>query len=332
MVTLNDIAKASGFSPATISRLFKNDATLSIRPQSKQIIFDTALKLGYPLEKIQFAFDKILFLYWISESDEQQDEYFQEMHQQLNYFAKNRHFSLTIMRKGRLDGEILSTYDAFIAVGSFSMKDLQLLETHFEHGVFVEAQHFQNKFDTVNPDLEYITKKAIRLFLDKGYRKIGFIGGSYFSPDLSIESRDIRESYFRHYLASYNLLQERYIHTGGKFSIETGIKLAHAMLANLINDDLPQAILIASDTIALGVLEVFDQHHIQIPEQIEIISINNKATAQPCSLTLTSFAIDIPEIARTAINLLYEQLTTHRRVSKNVLIGSHLSEGDSFHE
>ena len=104
------------------------------------------------------------------------------------------------------------------------------------------------------------------------------------------------------------------------------------MLANLINDDLPQAILIASDTIALGVLEVFDQHHIQIPEQIEIISINNKAAAQPCSLTLTSFAIDIPEIARTAINLLYEQLTTHRRVSKNVLIGSRLSEGDSFHE
>ena len=332
MVTLNDIAKASGFSPATISRLFKNDATLSIRPQSKQIIFDTALNLGYPLEKIQFAFDKILFLYWISESDEQQDEYFQEMHQQLNYFAKNRHFSLTIMRKGRLDGEILSTYDAFIAVGSFSMKDLQLLETHFEHGVFVEAQHFQNKFDTVNPDLEYITKKAIRLFLDKGYRKIGFIGGSYFSPDLSIESRDIRESSFRHYLPSKNLLPERDIHTGGKFSIETGIKLAHAMLANLINDDLPQAILIASDTIALGVLEVFDQHHIQIPEQIEIISINNKAAAQPCSLTLTSFAIDIPEIARTAINLLYEQLTTHRRVSKNVLIGSHLSEGDSFHE
>ena len=52
MVTLKDIAKASGFSPATISRLFKNDTSLSIRPHSKQIIFDTALKLGYPLEKI----------------------------------------------------------------------------------------------------------------------------------------------------------------------------------------------------------------------------------------------------------------------------------------
>lgn len=104
------------------------------------------------------------------------------------------------------------------------------------------------------------------------------------------------------------------------------------MLANLMNDDLPQAILIASDTIALGVMKVLDQHHIQIPGQMEIISINNKTTSQVSSLTLTSFAIDIPEIAHTAINLLYEQLTTHRKVSKNVLIGSHLSEGDSFHE
>lgn len=330
MVKLNDIAKVSGFSPATISRLFKNDPTLSIRPQSKKIIFDTAMQLGYPLEKIHFAFDRILLFYWMSENDELQDEYFLELHQQLDQFARSKHFSLTILRKGKLNPVLLETYDAFIAVGSFSMTDLQILENSFEHGVFVEAQHFQNKFDTVNPDLEYITKKAIRLFLDKGSRNIGFIGGSYFSPDLMVEARDIRESYFRHYLASYNLLQEKYIFTGGKFSVESGNKLAHSLLNSLDKDDLPQGILVASDTIALGVLEVFEQHNIHIPEHLEIISINNKATSKTVSITLSSFAIDIPEIAQTAINLLYEQLTTHRKISKNVLIGSHLSPGDSF--
>ncbi|MGO4939348.1 substrate-binding domain-containing protein [Fundicoccus sp. Sow4_D5] len=330
MVTLNDIAKASGYSPATISRLFKNDPSLSIRPQSKKIIFDTAMQLGYPLEKINFAFDRVLLLYWISENEELQDEYFLEMHQQLDQFARNKHFSLTILRKGKLDPHYLRTYDAFIAVGSFSMLDLEILEKNFEYGVFVEAQHFQNKFDTVNPDLEYITKKAIRLFLDKGYRKIGFIGGSYFSPDHSVESRDIRESYFRHYLNSYNLLQEKYIFSGGKFSIESGRKLANEMLQSLEKDPLPEAILIASDTIALGVLQILEQHHVKIPEDLEIISINNKAPSQDNLLTLASFAIDIPEIARTAINLLYEQLTSHRKISKNVLIGSMLSEGDSF--
>lgn len=332
MVTLKDIAKASGYSPATVSRLFKNDPTLSIRPQSKQIIFDTAKRLNYPMEKIQMAFDNILLLYWISEDDELQDEYFLEMHQQLDKFARNKHFSLTIRRKGKLDPAILSHFAAFIAVGSFSMSDLQLFESHFDYGVFVEAQHFQNKFDTVNPDLEFITKKAIRLFLDKGYREIGFIGGSYFSPDLTVESRDIRESYFRHYLSSYKLLQDKFIFTGGKFSVESGQKLAKQMLQSLEIQSLPQAILIASDTIAQGVLQVFSQYHIQIPSDLEIISINNNATSQPNDLKLASFAIDIPEIAKTAVNLLYEQLTTNRKISKNVLIGSHLSDGESFSE
>ncbi|UUX35110.1 substrate-binding domain-containing protein [Fundicoccus culcitae] len=324
MVTLNDISKASGFSPATISRLFKNDPTLSIKPKTKRIIYDTAIELGYPMEKIRFAFDNVLFLYWISETDEHQDDYFRELYKQIMKFAKNKNLTLTVLRKGVLDASVLANYEAFIAVGSFSMGDLEMLETYFDYGVYVESQHFQNKFDSVNPDLAFITKKAIRLFLDKGYRQIGFVGDAYFSPDLLVESRDVREVNFRNYLHSYSLLNEKFIFSGGKFSRENGQVLARRMLAG---DELPQALLVASDTIALGVLDVLEAEGVS---GIDIISINNIVSPLHQSQTLSSFTIDIEEMSRTAIGLLYEQLTQRRSVSKNVSIGSHLYERATF--
>ncbi|MGO4936260.1 substrate-binding domain-containing protein [Fundicoccus sp. Sow4_H7] len=330
MVTIKEVSRVTGYSQATISRLFKNDPTLKVKNETKMAIYDTAVKMGYPMEKIRFAFDNILFLYWITDTDELHDDYFQELYKQIIFFANKKNLSLKIVRKGNLSALDLGSYQAFIAVGSFSTYDLKLLEKNFSYGVYVESLHFQNKFDSVNPDLEFITKKAVRLFLDKGYRKIGFMGGSFFSPDTHVESRDIREVHFRNYLQSYNLLQEKFIFSGGKFSVENGKKLARKMLAQNENASLPQALVVASDTIAIGVLEIFDEANIQLPDDLEMISINNIVSPAHQSQILTSFAIDIREISQTAINLLYEQLTYQRKVSKNVSIGSLLVERQTF--
>lgn len=47
MITIKEIAQQAGFSPSTVSRLLSNDPSLSVSPETKQKILNTALSLGY---------------------------------------------------------------------------------------------------------------------------------------------------------------------------------------------------------------------------------------------------------------------------------------------
>lgn len=58
MVTLKEIAQHSGYSQATVSRLFKGDTSLSITNETKQKIIHTALSMGYDRSKIKTSFRK----------------------------------------------------------------------------------------------------------------------------------------------------------------------------------------------------------------------------------------------------------------------------------
>ncbi|MDN6044815.1 MAG: LacI family DNA-binding transcriptional regulator, partial [Lactococcus raffinolactis] len=70
MTTIKEVAKQSGFSQATISRLFKGDETLSITEETKNIIINTALAMGFDRSKIKTTLEKIVFLFWITKQEE----------------------------------------------------------------------------------------------------------------------------------------------------------------------------------------------------------------------------------------------------------------------
>ena len=47
MATIRDVAKAAGVSAATVSRVLREDPTLSVQQETRQRVFATAEKLGY---------------------------------------------------------------------------------------------------------------------------------------------------------------------------------------------------------------------------------------------------------------------------------------------
>ena len=56
MVTLKDIAKRVGVSPATVSRVLNQDKTLSVSQQTKQNILQATKELGYTTVLWSFAY------------------------------------------------------------------------------------------------------------------------------------------------------------------------------------------------------------------------------------------------------------------------------------
>ena len=97
-----------------------------------------------------------------------------------------------------------------------------------------------------------------------------------------------------------------------------------------LGKNLPQACLIASDAIAVGFLQYLYEANIAVPEDIAIISINDDEIAQFVAPPLTTYRIDTEEIAKTAIDLLSDQIVHPRNITKTVLIGAELIVRKSF--
>lgn len=219
--------------------------------------------------------------------------------------------------------------DGFIAVGSFKKTFLAALNKFSKNGVFIDSNPNPSVFNSVQPDMKDITIQAIDQFRQSNIQRIGFIGGRYYNPDTGDSERDERERIFRHYLLDLGLLNEAYIYSDGHFSVETGYKLGNLVAANLKNN-LPDGFFIASDPIAVGVLQAFNEHNIQVPKDTSLISVNDIDVAKYVSPPLSTFQIDIAELSRIAINMIGDSITSVSPIKRRILLNSKLIIRKSF--
>lgn len=329
MVTIKEIAQKSGFSTSTVSRLLNNDASLSVSPKTKSKILNTALSLGYERKYIKTIIEKIALLFWITDTEELEDVYFKEMRLQIEKYAHEKNMELIIIKKQDGIDKIPKDISGFIAIGGFSTNEILELNKITKNGVFIDSNPTPDLYDSVQPNTSRITDKALDYFINAGHTNIGFIGGTYLNHDTNVHEKDIREIAFRTYLSNKNLLNEDNIFIDKKFSVETGYKMTKKAI-NTLKDNLPTAFFIASDAIAIGVLQALNEHNISIPQRVSVISINNIDISKYVSPPLSTFHIDIPELCKTSISLLSEQIIDGRTIKKTVLLNSELIIRKSF--
>ena len=138
--------------------------------------------------------------------------------------------------------------------------------------VFVDGVVEDERFDCVNVDLYKISRKVIDYFIGRGYQRIGFIGGRDDPAGI-----DQREQAFVEYGRQQNVVRAQDIYHGD-FSSQSGYQCAKAMLQS--KNGYPPALLVATDSIAIGVLRALHEHGIQVPGQIALISVNDIPTAR----------------------------------------------------
>lgn len=90
---------------------------------------------------------------------------------------------------------------------------------------------------------------------------------------------DVREWSFTESVKYYGLFDKKKIYISEALSVEEGYRIGIKMIEELKND-LPTAICVASDTLAVGLLQAFNERGILIPKRTEIFSINDINVAQ----------------------------------------------------
>ena len=329
MITIKEIAQQAGFSPSTVSRLLSNDPSLSVSPETKQKILNTALSLGYERKYIKTIIEKIALLFWITEIEELEDIYFKDMRLKIEKYANENNMELVTIKKESGISKIPKDINGFIAIGSFSEKEISKLLKITKNGVFIDSNPAPDYYDSVQPNTPLITKKAIDYFIKNGHSNIGFIGGTFHNPNTDLEEKDIREVAFRYYMQKIGYFNEDNIFIEPNCSVDSGYKSAKKAIENL-KDKLPTAFFVASDPIAIGVLQALNEYNIPVPSRVSVISINNIDVSKYVSPPLSTFNIDINELCKTAINLLSERIIEDRKLQKTIYLNCELVVRKSF--
>ena len=317
MATIKEIAEIVGVSSAAVSRVLNYDEGISVSEETREAIFATAEKIGYKKKVIYPKIENVALLYFTDNEDELEDVFYRGVREEVIKHAKKMNIRLQIY--DRRDGMSVIPRDlnAFIAVGWLTRKEINQLYKICPRGVFIGTSPDEKLFDAVRPNMDSFVTQMVDYFVEKGHKKIGFIGGSDRNIDTGKPSMDIREWSFRQSVAYYHCLEEEYILISEKFTVDEGYRMGKELLKK---SSLPTALCIASDTLAVGVLQALNEKGIQVPEQMALFSINDVNIAKYLSPPLTTIHIDIPCICETALDLLRNRVLYGGKVTKLIFV------------
>ncbi len=324
MATIKEIAKKTGVSIATVSRVLNQDKSFTVLESTRMEIIKAAESLNYQVknkkETVSNRSYKIGLLYWYTTTEELNDP---------NYFAIRMHIENECIDKSmEIEHIYLNTEDVsflekrnlegIIALGKYSQKMIDKLYKINNNFVLVDCFSKHYNVDVVTPDLENATVGIIDFYMQNGISDIGFIGGietTFDGEDLA----DARLSSYRKEMTKRNLYDERHVKLG-KFTSDSGYEIATDLIKN---KELQKAYIIASDAMALGCLKAFNENNVKVPQDVSVFSYENTSFSRYTIPSLSSVEMNTKLMGETAVALLKERLTG-RLIGKKVIIPTKL--------
>lgn len=322
VATIKDIAKKAGVSPATVSRVLNYDVSLSVADETKKKVFEAAEELSYRKKTTnRYTGQKIAVIHWYTEKEELNDLYYLSIRLGIEARCKQLDMNPDIYFFNNIDDIDPNEIEGIIAVGKFSDQQVEELTSINPTVVFVDYSPDDDKFDAVVIDFERATKRIIDYFISTDHKEIGFVGGRELLKGETEPLEDLREKTFVNYMQEKNLYDERFVYVGA-FSVEEGYSLMARAIEEL-GDDLPTAIFMSSDVMAIGSLRALHESDIPVPERVSVIGLNDMSISKYVYPSLSTIKVYTEIMGETAVDTLLERLEG-RKIAKKVFVATKL--------
>ena len=311
-ITLEEIAKATGFSVPTFSRALTNpDYPLNVA--TRQRIIEVAREMGYTpnltarslrtdqSNTIGIIVDDILspfaprILRGIQDVLKQSDymnlivnsDWYPDVEQE----AINKFLSRPV--------------DGIIFVENAHLKDNDALHRSSKPYVFVHRFIGAKATNSIVPDNDDGVFLAVRHLVSLGHRRIGYING----PDGYPVAQQRLQAY-KEELAAQNLEFDPKLIDKGDWEYEGGYKAAKNLLKLA---HLPTAIFVTNDVMALGALDGIQELGLNVPNDSAIVGYDDRDFARIVHPKITTVSIPAYEMGTLAAEYLLKQIKDGRQ-------------------
>ena len=335
-VTIKDVAKISGVSPSTVSRVISNNPRIS--DATKKIVREAMKKLGYhPNAIAQSLVNRSTSTIGIvmPQSTERAflNPFFPQALSGISSAAHEKNYCLllstgsteeeqlisieNIINGGRVDGIIIM----YSSVNNVILEAIKELNTSIV--IIGKPLEGADKILYVDNDNIEASRSVTNKLIKNGHKKIAYVSG----PFEFVVSLDRLDGY-RNALLENKVDFDRKLIGEGDFTQQGGYECMKKILQC---EDRPTAVVVTDDIMAFGVIEAIKEVGLNIPKDIEIISFNNIPLAKFCSPALTSVDIDAYSLGFQASKLIIEQIkgTTE---SKRIIVPTSIVYRETFNE
>lgn len=331
MATIKDIAKITGVSSSTVSRVLNYDNTLSVSVGKRKLILEVAEKLDYQVPKKRVKRDekqelRLALVHWYSIDQELDDPYYMSIRLGAEKMCYRHNISIVkIFKPDEYSYKKLGSIDGLIAIGKYSAKQIQMMQNYSDNIVFVDYAPSSIKYDSVIVDFSVAVDQALTYLITNGHEKIGYIGGRERIEPEGIDLVEPREQEFVRFMQQRGLYDESLVYVGD-FLAESGyIQMRKALQAKVI----PTAFFIANDTMAIGALRAVHESGLSVPEDISVVGFNDIPTTKYTVPPLTTVRVYKEKMGEMAVELLLKKIKTINHVAKRVVFSTQLEVRDT---
>ncbi|MGB7875633.1 MAG: LacI family DNA-binding transcriptional regulator [Anaerolineales bacterium] len=295
-VTIQDVAKAAGFSVSTVSRVLNGKVDVASDTQDR--ILTVIEKLGYTSSLaarsmrsrkknlIGLVVPDIGFPYSI------------EIMKGINRAIAESSFDLLVYTTGGIQKDGTVTREQhYVSLLNNSLTDGVIIVASAAAEFITEAPIISVDPHVVNPNYPSVQGTNYRgaydvteYLLRMGHRRIGFINGR---PEIGSAGRRLKG--YQDALVNAGADLDDALIVPGDFSTETGHERALQLLAL---ENPPTAIFASNDQSALGVYQAAEELGIRIPDDLSVVGFDNISEAKYLGLTtVDQFLADMGYIA-----------------------------------
>jgi DNA-binding LacI/PurR family transcriptional regulator len=298
-VSIFDVAKKSGLSVVTVSRVLNNST--SVRDKNKEKVLQAMKELDYhpnaSARSLARGKTGIIGLTLTTLHDSFLDAVVKEVNDRLaeqGYFLAlsvssgyEDTFHRSLFQEDRVDGVILlSPINEDEYVMEFMKKKIPF--------IMIDNQQRNPSVTSIIVDNFKGGYEATKHLIELGHTEIAHIGG----PDPFLSSRE-RERGYLFALEEAGLTSTRIERVA--FDISSGYRIAKQWIDS---DSLPSAIFASDDYIALGVMDACKNEGIRIPQDISIVGFDDQIFASEFRPRLTTVRQPSDKIGSTGVELL----------------------------
>lgn len=321
MVTMNDVAKKSGFSIATVSAVINGDSIVS--PKAKAKILEAINELGYRPNAVARSLKNAKTSSIGIIVRDITNPYYPEIVSGLEEIAWGSNYEVFLCNtENNLERE-----EKYIN---------NLIEKRVEGVVIatslIERKHYYNKLKIfgipyvflnrrpdelldhecfVGADNRLAAIKVVDHIKQMGYSQIAFLSGPQEFSTFKDRLKGFHEGMDKNGLN----VKHNWVKLGSSYSKQRGYEEAKKMINAA---SLPQIIFCSSDLLAFGVYVALQEERLRVPEDVALISIDNNMYSD--LINLSSVNMQNKELGREAGRMLMRLLKSESIESRQFLL------------
>lgn len=322
-VTLEEIARAAGFSVSTVSRALTN-LDYPVSPTTRQHITEVARAMGYKpnlaarslrtdqTNTIGIIADDILSPFVPPIIRGVQD-----------YLKQYDYLSLIVnsdwdpdIEQDAINALISRPVDGIIFVESSHLAVNESLQQSGKPYFFAHRLFGSTIQNSVVPDDLYGAALAVRHLAGLGHRRIAMIRGRE-----GWHSAERRYAGYQAELAAQNIELDPALVQPGDWEYEGGYSAAKRLLAL---KSPPTAIFASNDLMALGAIGAIQDAGLSVPQDIAVVGYDNREFSRIVRPRITTVSMPVYEMGRTAAELLLKQIAGSREALDEIKIRGQL--------